>query len=269
MRLNSTCSGADSGRRTRRYSLLFLIASAVAAVAVSAADLRNVVSAEQEKLKLAQQSQERIDQLSDERKELYSQFKAVNKEIEGLKVYNKQLSKQIVNQRKEMERIRQTMEDVQVTQRQVVPQMLSMIEGLKQFVALDMPFLKEERESRIERLEELMDDSNVSVAEKFRNVVQAYQIESEYGSTIESYSRNLEIEGSERNVNILRFGRITMVYQTPDGKYSGFWNKETGQWEPAGSGVVRSNIEKGLKVADKQTAPDLVILPVEAPEAAQ
>jgi hypothetical protein len=60
-----------------------------------------------------------------------------------------------------------------------------------------------------------------------------------------------------------------MVYQTPDGKYSGFWNKETGQWEPAGSGVVRSNIEKGLKVADKQTAPDLVILPVEAPEAAQ
>jgi predicted RNase H-like nuclease (RuvC/YqgF family) len=153
MRLNSTCSGADSGRRTRRYSLLFLIASAVAASAVSAADLRNVVSAEQEKLKLAQQSQERIDQLSDERKELYSQFKAVNKEIEGLKVYNKQLSKQIVNQRKEMERIRQTMEDVQVTQRQVVPQMLSMIEGLKQFVALLFEKVHIQRDELLEPLD--------------------------------------------------------------------------------------------------------------------
>lgn len=269
MTLNSTCSGADSGRRMKRCSLVVLAASAIVAGAVSAASLNSVVAAEQDKLKLAQQSQDRVDALSDERKELYNEFKAVNKEIEGLKIYNKQLSKQIVNQRKEMERIRQTMEDVQVTQRQIVPQMLSMIEGLKQFIALDMPFLKEERESRIERLEELMDDSNVSIAEKFRNVVRAYQIEVEYGNTIESYSRNLEIDGTERNVSILRFGRIAMAYQTPDGKYSGFWNEEAGEWQPADSGVVRSNIEKGLKIADKQTASDLIILPVEAPEAAQ
>lgn len=269
MRLKSTCSKAAGSSRMTTLSLAGLCAGIIVTGAVSAANLNSIVSTEQNKLKLAQQSQERIDELSEERRELYNQFKAVNKEIEGLKIYNKQLSKQILNQRAEMERIRQTMEDVQVTQRQIVPQMLSMIEGLKQFVALDMPFLLDERESRISRLEDLMDDSDVSVAEKFRNVVRAYQIELEYGNTIESYSRTLEIDGVERNVNMLRFGRIALAYQTPDGEVSGFWNSETGQWEHGVGGTVRSNIEKGLKIADKQTAPDLVILPVKAPEAAQ
>src|SRR5690606_14066035 len=124
------------------------------------------------KLKVAQASQDRIDQLSEERRALYNEYKAVIKEIDGLKIYNKQLNKQILNQRTEMERIKTTIENVAVTQRQIVPLMLRMIEGLKQFVALDMPFLKDERESRLARLEQLMDDSNVSIAEKFRAVIQ-------------------------------------------------------------------------------------------------
>ncbi|GIX21663.1 MAG: DUF3450 domain-containing protein [Gammaproteobacteria bacterium] len=266
MRFQSSGSGASRRRRALTGSLLALV---LATGAGAAAELKDIIAAEQKKLRLAAESQERIDKLSDERRDLYNQYKAVLKETEGLRIYNKQMSKQIVNQRAEMERIRNTMEQVQVMQRQIVPQMLNMIEGLKQFIALDMPFQLEERQRRIAFLEDLMDDSDVSVAEKFRQVLRAYEAELDFGDTIEVYTQNLDIDGAEREVQVLRVGRVAMVYQTPDGKYAGYWNREAGQWEPVTSGRVRSNIAKGIKIAQKQTAPDLVILPVPAPESAQ
>lgn len=246
-------------------SLFMLAASGVA----HTANLNDVIAVSDKKLKVAQASQDKIDALADERRSLYDQYKAVLKEIEGLQVYNKQLNKQIVTQRADMERIRATIEGVTVMQRQITPLMIRMIEGLKQFVALDVPFLKAEREARIARLESMIDDPNISVAEKFRAVMQAYQIESEYGSTIETYDQTLTIDEEERKVDVLRVGRVALVYQTPDGKYSGMWDMATNSWVELDSGSDRSNISKGLKIAAKQTAPDMIILPVEAPEVAQ
>ncbi len=257
--------------RLRSRFILFAItgASFIFSATSSAADLNNLIGVADKKLKVAQASQSKVDKLSEERRSLYNDYKAVNKEIEGLRIYNKQLNKQILEQRKEMERIRNTIEGVTVTQRQITPLMLRMIEGLKQFVALDMPFLKEERANRVARLEELIDQTNITVAEKFRSVIQAYQIENEYGRTIESYTATQNIDGVDREVSVLRVGRIAMVYQTPDGKYSGFWSQETGDWEITGSGADRSSFAEGLKIANKQSAPDLITLPVEAPETAQ
>ncbi len=269
MELKSTCSMSKLCHRISFTSIVFAVATIITAGTVSAASLNSIISVEQKKLKVAQASQVKVDKLSDERRDLYNNFKAVNKEIEGLRIYNRQVNKQIVNQRAEMARIRQTMEDVQVTQRQITPLMLRMIEGLKQFIALDMPFLTKERQARVELLEDVIDDSNVSVAEKFRLIIGAYQREMEYGNTIESYDRELEIDGVERGVSVLRFGRVAMVYQTSNGGHSGFWNQETGQWIESNGGADRSNISRGLKIANKQSAPDLVILPVQAPEAVQ
>lgn len=269
MTLKSCYSKSDTRLRISFASLAGILASALLFSSAYAADVDTLIDASRSKLKVAQASQERIDQLSEERRALYNEYKAVIKEIDGLKIYNKQLSKQILNQRTEMERIKTTIENVAVTQRQIVPLMLRMIEGLKQFVALDMPFLKDERESRLARLDQLMDDSNVSISEKFRAVIQAYQIENEYGNTIEAYTGIRNIDGVDLKVNILRVGRISLAYQTPDGKYTGYWDKNAGDWAETTSSADRSNISQAIKIAHKQTAPDLIILPVEAPEAAQ
>lgn len=269
MTLKSCYSKSDARLRMSIASFAGVLASALLFGTVHAADVDTLIDVSESKLKVAQASQATIDKLSDERRALYNEYKAVSKEIEGLRIYNKQLSKQILNQRTEMERIKTTIENVAVTQRQIVPLMLRMIEGLKQFVALDMPFLQEERENRLARLEQLMDDSNISIAEKFRAVIQAYQIENEYGNTIEAYSGIRNIDGVDLKVNMLRVGRIAMAYQTPDGKYTGYWDKNAGDWVEATSSADRSNISQGIRIAKKQTAPDLIILPVEAPEAAQ
>ena len=56
------------------------------------------------------------------------------------------------------------------------------------------------------------------------------------------------------------------MYQTVDGKISRVWNKKTQSWDDASE--QRNQIKLGLSIAKKQVPPDLVILPVDSPEAA-
>lgn len=136
-------------------------------------------------------------------------------------------------------------------------------------VALDAPFLKAEREERLQQLIAIQERSDVSVSEKFRQVLEAYKIESEYGRKLEIYKDTLEIDGQEREVNILMVGRVALVYQTTDTQKSGAYNRKTGQWESIDSGDYRAAILKGLKIAKKQATIDIMDLPVLAPEVAQ
>jgi hypothetical protein len=94
--------------------------------------------------------------------------------------------------------------------------------------------------------------------------MEAYQIENEYGRTIEAYRAPLELDGEETTVDFLRFGRIALVYQTLDASRSGVWNREARSWQPLDSGY-RSSIRDALRIALKQAAPDLVTLPLPAP----
>ena len=132
-------------------------------------------------------------------------------------------------------------------------------------VELDVPFLLEERTERVARLEALMIDPTVNDAEKFRKVTEAYQIENDYGRTIESYKGPLDIGGQTRQVEFLRIGRVAYMYQTEDGTISGVWDQDARRWEEADS--YKNEIRAGLKIAKKQVAPDLLLLPVSAPEA--
>ncbi len=232
----------------------------------SSQSLEQVLKTQQGRTRLAQESQERIDQVVKKTRSLEDRFKATLKEIEGLKVYNTLLGLQVANQKDRIDDLRASIDQVEVINRQIVPIMTQMIEGLDQFVALDVPFLMEKREERVAKLHELMQDENVSVAEKFRKVTEAYQIENDYGSTIESYSDTLTVDGASREVDFLRVGRIALLYQSRDGKMSGAWDQQNRQWQVLGN-EYKNSIKEGLKIAKKQVAPDLVLLPVAAPEA--
>ncbi|TQV72161.1 DUF3450 domain-containing protein [Aliikangiella marina] len=215
----------------------------------------------------AARSQQKIDRLAEQIDNKLQAFKAVNKEIDGLKVYNAQMSRQIENQLLQMQSLSDSIEKVSVIERQITPLMLRMIDGLKDFVALDVPFLEEERKTRIDSLETMMDRADVAVSEKFRRVLEAYQIEVDYGRTIEAYSglASLGNGSGEQEVNYLRIGRVALVYQTRDRKQMGIWNQNERRWDPLDDDF-RSHILKGLRMAKKQMAPDMIVVPVSAAE---
>ncbi len=223
--------------------------------------LSKVVDAGKQINQSANKSQRRVDNISEQIQTKLQQFKTVNKEIDGLHVYNQQMNTQIENQLQELNQLASSMEQVSIIERQVSPLMSRMIDTLEAFVGLDVQFLPKERSERIASLKTMMERADVSVSEKFRRVLEAYQVEVEYGRTIEAYNGLLTIDGNERDVDFLRIGRVSLVYQTRDGQKLGMWNNETKSWDELPA-EYRSNINKGLRIARKQLAPDLIIVPV-------
>ena len=223
--------------------------------------LNEVIDAGKEINLSANQSQQRVDQISDQIQTKLQKFKAVNKEIDGLDVYNQQMQTQLDNQIKEISQLAVSMEQVSIIERQISPLMSRMINTLELFIALDVPFLSEERQFRLTDLKAMLERADIAVSEKFRRVLEAYQIEVDYGRTIEAYTGLIDIDGSERDVDFLRIGRVSFVYQTRDGERLGVWQQTTKSWQllPA---QYRADINKGLRIARKQLAPDLIIVPI-------
>jgi len=205
-----------------------------------------------------------VSNLSDERQDLLGQYRLVLQQIDRLIAYNDYVERLIVDQEAQITDIRKQLDQFALIERGIVPLMLDSIDILDKFIDLDVPFLLEERKARVARLRTIMDLSDVTVSEKYRQIMDAYQIETTYGRDIEAYTGLLEIDGESRQVDFLRIGRTSLTYQTPDQEETGFWNKQAGQWEKLPN-KYQNYVTQGLRVARKQVTPNLLELPIEAP----
>jgi chromosome segregation ATPase len=119
----------------------------------------------------AKSSQAKIDRLADEAANLLSDYKTVMKQVDGLKVYNARLERQIANQEKRITDIDASISEASVIQRQIPPLVTRMLDGLEQFIQLDMPFDLDTRLGNIEAVRANMDRSDVTSAEAYRHVL--------------------------------------------------------------------------------------------------
>lgn len=261
----------SSWRRVRGVAL----GSAALAMAIAgwnapagAQSVKDAIGTSEGTNKEAQASQKKIDKISDDIDSMAAEYRAAIQEIKALEGYNKQLEGLIVSQGQEMESLRKQIDNVTVVGRQVMPLMSRMLDALDQFVALDVPFLPDERAERIENLKGMMNRADVTISEKYRRILEAYQVENEYGRTIEAYQGPINVDGQEIVVDFLRIGRLALLYQTRDGASSGAWDAESRSWQPLGD-EYRNPIQAGLRMARKQSAPDLITVPVPAAKAAE
>lgn len=218
--------------------------------------------------KAAIQSQKKIDGLSDKTRKMLEQYRSATHQIETLTTYNSHLNELLNSQKQEKLSLERQLKEIETTQREVVPLILRMLDSLDKFVFLDLPFLPEERSQRVKKLKAMMVRADVSNAEKYRRILEAYQIENDYGSTIEAYRADLTLDGVTSSVDFLRLGRVALYYQRFDGSETGFWDKEQKQWLTL-SDDYRISIRNGLRIARKETAPNLLTLPIPAAEAGQ
>lgn len=205
------------------------------------------------------QSQERINQLDDDTAEIVGKYRRTIDLLESLREYNDQQRKIIADQNRQMVSIRKQIDNVSDIEREILPLINRMIEGLDKFVQLDSPFRISERSERVDNLKALLSKSNVSAAEKYRKALEAYQIENDYGRAIEAYEDPLE---DGRDVNFLMIGRVAFFYQTTDKSETKMWDNSAREWASIdGSADL---IETGIKMAREQIPPDLLVIPVPA-----
>jgi hypothetical protein len=192
-----------------------------------------------------------------------AEYRAVVAETASLRRYNEQLATTLAAQVEEMQTLQRQLGEIETTAREIVPLLQKMLATLEAFVALDLPFLPEERAERIAGLQQMMTRADVSIAEKYRRIAEAYQVEMEYGRTLEAYQGRI----GDRTVEFLRVGRVSLMYRSLDGAETGYWDGEARQWV-ADSGY-HGAVAAGLKIARKQAAPALLAVPVAAPQEAK
>lgn len=251
---------------TPALALAAVLAMAATTPALAQANIDQVTAVGEKRADEGAAAQRQVERLGDEADELESEYKQINKVVEGLEVYNDLLQKQVDNQLLEIGALTDSIEKVSLIERQIVPLMVKMIDTLDEFVGLDVPFLPAERRERVTRLQAMMERSDVTAAEKFRRIIEAYQIENEYGRTIEAYKGSLEFQGASREVNFLRVGRVALLFQTDGGELTGRWDQAAGEWQALPPERYKADVARGLRVARKQVAPDLLVLPVAAPK---
>jgi len=218
-----------------------------------------------EAIAAAAEAQLAINQLSDEADELIQEYSEVAKIVDGLEVYNAGYRRTIAEQEKRIAEYNSSIEDAAALQRQVPPLMERMMVALEQFVELDLPFLVDERQARLNLIRDTFSDSSVNVAEKFRLVLAAYQQEINYGKVMQHYTDTLDLGGVERDVDILRVGRIALLYQTSDQTQTGVWDKTSNQWVTL-EDDYRRPVANAIRMAQDLATTEILELPIAAPE---
>lgn len=229
-----------------------------------AAALENTLEKQESIDKSAAASQTRIDKLADQTGNDLQAYRTASQRLESLTIYNQQMEKLIASQQSEVASIKKQTAEIDNIETGALPLMLKMTETLEELLKADVPFLKDERQKRLENLRELIDRADVTAGEKYRRIMEAYLVEVDYGRTIEAYRGELVVNNDARTVDFLRIGRVGLYYQTLDGNESGRWNNSRGAWEMLDS-AYRTSVRDGLRIARKQTPPELLTLPVNAP----
>ena len=213
----------------------------------------------------ALESQTRVAQLADQTTELLGEYRMTTQLLDRVKIYNGHLETLVQDQEEEKAEINRQLEDFVIVEQEILPLMIQMIDDLDAFVKADLPFHLGERGTRVRTLRDNMDKANISISEKYRQIMNAYQIEVDFGRTIDTYVGELQIGDAVREVDFLRVGRILLAYQTLDRSETGFYNKGSGYWEPLDN-EFRRPITEGIRIARKQAPPNLLKLPIHAPE---
>ena len=249
-----------------------LIASAVAgalalgsSAVVSADPLNELHKEEARTFAAAAKSQEKINNLYEQSQELFVEYRGVVDETENLKVYNDYVSTLVEDQQRSIDSLQTQIDGIDGVKRGIVPLMFRMIDSLEQFIDLDVPINLDERKARVERLRDVMANSNVTTSEQFRQVIESYQIENQYGGTIQAYQGTLDFEGTEITVDFFNLGRTALLALSLDGKSAWVWNNDTRAWQQLGAEYINP-VVIAVRMAKKLLPADLLKLPIKAAE---
>lgn len=246
--------------------VLLLGCGAVWGAAPGSETVREVLDSRKDSQAAGAASQARVEALDDETLALIARYNREQARYEDLAAYNENMRALLASQQAERDRLSAELTEIEVVRQAIVPLMLEMVDVLDQFVGLDVPMLPDERNARLAELRANLTRSDVNLAERYRRIIEAYQIEAEYGSSIEAYEGNVEVDGEQLTVDFLRIGRVALYYLSLDRARGGIWDPRDGAWQPLTEAEL-DRLDYGVRVARRQAPPNLLELPIWTGEA--
>ncbi|USD38832.1 DUF3450 domain-containing protein [Ferrimonas sp. SCSIO 43195] len=236
---------------------LALVASAQAGESLEQA--RQTQSALQQQGRATQQQ---VERLADDTLEMRTETERLAQELENLQVYHDHLQALVQDQQRELTDKQAQIDGIDTTRTGLVPLMYQMLTDLELRIADDLPIKVALRQQRLAELRALMSRADVADAEKFRRLLEAYQIELEYGRKVAVYRDSISFNGEgPREVELLHLGRLTLLARNLDGSLYWRWHPQQRRWQVIEDHPL-SELEQAYRVAGGQQVPQLMSVPV-------
>ncbi|MCR9269749.1 MAG: DUF3450 domain-containing protein [Henriciella sp.] len=242
-----------------RGAILASIVVGFAAPSV-AQGLDRAIATGEEATRRAEQVQQQINQLDDERSDMVGEFRTLLQRKTAAELYARQQAAAVESQEREIASLTDQLSRVDEITSQTVPMLETLIDDLDAFIDADLPFRLEERKDRIARLRDYLIDPNISVTERYRQIMDAYTSEMEVGRKVDSWKEDVDIDGSTVNVDMVLFGRVALVYMDPTGRYAKRYDRETNSWVDL-ENRYKPEIEKAIRIIQGKRTQDVMYVP--------
>ena len=208
----------------------------------------------------AEQVQQQINQLDDERSDMVGEFRTLLQRKTAAELYARQQAAAVESQEREIASLTDQLSRVDEITSQTVPMLETLIDDLDAFIDADLPFRLEERKDRIARLREYLVDPNVSVTERYRQIMDAYTAEMEVGRKTDTWKETISVDDKEVTVDMVLFGRVALVYMDPTGRYAKRYDRETSSWVDL-ERKYKADSEKAIRIIQGKRTQGVMYVP--------
>lgn len=210
---------------------------------------------------IRQETQKSEEEWRDLRHELESRLAQLEAEVARLDEHRQTLVKDVAAAKTRIAGKEKELADIARIGHEMAPFLAELTARLNSLPADGLPFLRAEREQRLARLKQIMNDPQIEISERYRKSMEVLLIEAEYGLTIETYQQEIEVENRKLLVNLFRLGRLGLYYQSLDETQSGFYNVALKSWQAL---PKRYNqvLQTAIAIAAKQRPAEMLDLPL-------
>jgi len=208
-----------------------------------------------------QKTQQKLDIWEQKKTKLIARYDRLKQEAQFLDMQNKALTDEKLKHQKRLSSlVLQKQESVKI-EKDMLPFLRNVLARLGKLISNGLPFLHRERRVRIEKLKKIMDNADVSIAEKYRKIMEALFIEAGYGNTTEILRKKIKISGHQVVENVFRLGRISLFSLSLDHKSAAYFNMAENKWLPLDKKYI-TPIYAAMEMSRKQRSAELVSLPI-------
>jgi len=242
-----------------------LAAGAVAALVAGTghAQLDEALRVAAQSTEAGARAQAQIDDIATQADDLEREYLAVAQQVEDQRVFVEQQRVFLQSQENELIELQRQLERVETIERDLTPMLLEMYVALESFIDGDLPFQMDLRRSRLDNIEEALGDSQVSPAEKYRLILNAFDIEASYGRSLRAYNEPVERDGVSEEATILQLGRVALIRRFNDGTME-MLTKDNREWRRVPGGMA-NDVDRAIRIAQEVTTPEVFVIPLPGP----
>jgi hypothetical protein len=243
------------------FLLLFLISLCVSWAGTEPDKVEKVTKKVSKTMDICLDTQKKEDAWAGEKAKLMARYRSLKANKEYLEKVKLKTEKTLTVQKALVDETERKIKEAARIREELQTYLESVVTRLEESIKKDLAFLSKERSVRLTSIKQTLEQPDRTGAEKYRRVMEALQIETGYGNTVEVYQETIEFVEQKTLMDILRVGRLSVFCQTPDGKVVGHFDRETEKWVSLPS-KYRRDINKAVEMARRERTIELVKLPI-------